>query len=39
LREPGVDVRALFDADAHRVPPVIRSLDQATQSLVEVVLR
>ncbi|MFE9750269.1 transglutaminase domain-containing protein [Saccharothrix saharensis] len=39
LQEPGVDVRALFDTDAYRVPPVIRSLDQATQSPVEVVLR
>ncbi|TQM79200.1 transglutaminase superfamily protein [Saccharothrix saharensis] len=39
LREPGVDVRAVFDTDAHRVTPVIRSLDQATRSPVEVVLR
>ncbi|MFJ6671773.1 transglutaminase domain-containing protein [Actinosynnema sp. NPDC091369] len=39
LRDPDADVRALFDADAYRVTPVIRSFDQATRTPVEVVLR
>ncbi|MFD0201680.1 MULTISPECIES: transglutaminase-like domain-containing protein [Saccharothrix] len=39
LRDPEADVRAAFDTDAYRVSPVITSLDQVTQSPVEVVLR
>jgi hypothetical protein len=33
------DLRAAFDDDAYRVPPVIRSIAQAAQVPVEVVLR
>jgi hypothetical protein len=39
LQDPDVDVSAAFDTDAYRVSPVITSLDQVTQSSVEVVLR
>jgi hypothetical protein len=39
LRDPDADLRAAFDTDAYRVPPVITSLSRASGSPVEVVLR
>jgi hypothetical protein len=39
MQDPAADLRAVFDTDAYRVPPVVTSLDQVTRSRVEVVLR